>query len=393
MIAVASTESAEIVPVAEPVAARPKVCQLLHSLNVGGAEILATRIARQLDASYRMLFVCLDELGAMGERLQSEGFDVHLLRRGSGLDSGCARRLAHLIQAEQVDLIHAHQYTPFFYALLSGWFRHRPGVLFTEHGRWYPDYPRRKRILFNRLMLRSRDRVVGVGEAVRRALIDNEGLSPKRVSVVYNGINLEPYAGSSENRAEVLRDIDCAEGDLVVMQIARLDHLKDHLTALRTIDRVRKVLPSAKLVLVGEGPERPKIEAEIAQRQLQSHVRLLGLRSDVARLLSVANLFLLTSISEGIPLTLIESMAAGVPIVSTDVGGVREVVDDGRTGILAPSGNDQSLADALLYLADNESLRLIMAERGRQRASQQFSERTMLESYRQLYEEMLHVRR
>ena len=368
---------------------RSTVCQLLHSLTVGGAEVLAARIARQLSGHYRIVFACLDGLGALADDLQRDGFPVHCLERGSGLDVGCGRRLAQVLRQERVDLIHAHQYTPFFYAMVAGFFRRRPAVLFTEHGRWHPDYPRRKRILFNRTMLRRRDRVVGVGHSVAGALIDNEGIPARRVRVVYNGIDLQPFDRRSADQASIREEMGFGPQHQVLIQVARLDPLKDHLTAIRTLEQVLQRRPEVRLILVGEGPERARIEAEIERRGLQAFVRLLGLRRDVARLLAAADAFLLTSISEGIPLTLIEAMAAGLPVVSTSVGGVPEVVEEGRTGLLAPAGDPLGLAEAVLALLEHPARARAMGEAGRLRATDSFSEQAMLGAYRELYGEML----
>jgi glycosyltransferase involved in cell wall biosynthesis len=362
------------------------VCQVLHTLHVGGAEVLAARLARQLRDSYRFLFVCLDEAGTLGEELRGEGFPVHVLHRRPGLDLRLAWRLGRLLRHERVSLLHAHQYTPFFYALAGRLLGGRIPVLFTEHGRHYPDYPRRKRMLVNRLCLRRRDRVVGVGEAVRRALIANEGLAPERVSVIYNGVPLPAHPGDRDAARQAM---GVGPADFVLIQVARLDYLKDHATAIRTLERVVAQRPEAKLVLVGEGPEQAKIEAEVKQRGLTEQVRFLGLRSDVARLLPAADAFLLTSISEGIPLTVIEAMLAGLPVVSTNVGGVGEIVTDGETGLLAPSGDDAALADRVLRLAGDAALCRQLGQRGREHARAAFTEERMHAGYVRLYEEML----
>jgi len=364
------------------------VAHILHGLWVGGAEVLAAQMVRQLASSCRFLFICLDDLGALGWQLVGEGFTVHVLGRRPGLDWACIRRLAELLRRERVDLIHAHQYTPFFYGVTARLLCHRPPVLFTEHGRHYPDYPRRKRILANRLLLGRRDRVVGVGGAVRQALILNEGIPPERVGVIYNGINLAPFSHGRPDRAAVRHDMGVEPEDLVILQVARLDYLKDHTTALRTVERLAGRCP-VRLVLVGEGPELPAIREYIRQHRLEKAVILLGLRRDVARLLQAADLFLLTSISEGIPLTVIEAMAAGLPAVATAVGGVPEVIEDGRTGLLADAGDDAHLAELVLRLADDPGLRSQMGEAGRARTSELFSETKMHGQYLRLYQEML----
>ncbi|MFZ5830720.1 MAG: glycosyltransferase [Planctomycetota bacterium] len=368
---------------------QPVICQLLHSLNVGGAEVLAARLARELRSRFRFTFACLDELGPMGRELRDEGFTVEVLERRPGIDFDCMRRLMKWWQREGVELVHAHQYTPFFYAAAARRFRSGPPILFTEHGRWFPDLPNRKRMIFNRLMLRRSDRVVGVGESVRRALVRNEGLPSRRVGVIYNGVDAAAFARNGHPAALVRAECGVAPDDFVVIQVARLDHLKDHVTAIRTIERLSKRCPQARLILVGDGPEQARIEAEIAERRVSANVRLMGLRSDVARLLHAADAFLLTSISEGIPVTVIEAMAAGLPVVSTNVGGVGEIVVDGRTGFLAPSGGDAALATALERLAADGALRRELGASGRQRAQTVFSQQEMHQAYAACYEEML----
>ncbi|MCI0463332.1 MAG: glycosyltransferase [Gemmataceae bacterium] len=364
------------------------VCQLLHGLRVGGAEVLAARLAQQLRDRFRFVFVCLDELGTLGEQLRDEGFVVEVLGRRAGVDWRCSLRLANFLRRQRVALVHAHQYTPFFYGITARLMCHRPAVLFTEHGRHQPDYPRPKRMVANRLLLTSRDRVVGVGEAVRQALIENEGIPPRRVGVVYNGIDTEAFNGHSE-RASVRREIGVGDGDWMMIQVARLDYLKDHATAVRALERVLRHRPDAWLVLVGEGPEEAKVRQLARDRGVEQRVRFLGLRTDVARLLAGADLFLLSSVSEGIPVTLIEAMAARLPVVSTRVGGVAEVVEDGQTGLLAPPGDDAGLAEKILHLAADPELCRQFGQSGRERANRLFSERQMHAGYLRLYGEML----
>jgi glycosyltransferase involved in cell wall biosynthesis len=270
----------------------PTVLQVLHGLNVGGAEVLAARLARNLRDRYRFVFACLDELGTLGQELRREGFAVEVLGRKPGFDLGCVRRLAHLARAEKADVIHAHQYTPFFYSRAPGSLLRRPPVLFNEHGRFHPDLPNRKRMIFNRLFLRGIDRVVAVGGAVKRALVKNEAIPASRIQVIYNGVRLGDFSGDEMLRRQVRAELGIDARDFVAIQVARLDYLKDHCTAVRTAERVAAQLSAFKLLLVGEGPERQKIEAEIVRRGMQQHVRLLGLRSDVKRLLAAADLFL-----------------------------------------------------------------------------------------------------
>jgi len=257
-------------------------------------------------------------------------------------------------------------------------------ILFTEHGRHQPDFPRRKRMVANRLLLSRRDRVIGVGAAVRQALIDNEGIPRNRVGVLYNGIDVDAFAASAD-RAEARASLGAAPDDFVILQVARLDYLKDHATALRALARIVAKVPRARLVLVGDGPERSAIELQARRLNVHGQVCLLGTRKDVVRLLPGADAYMLTSVSEGIPLTVLEAMAAGLPVVGTDVGGMSEVVADGTTGLLAPVKDDSALAECILRLAVNPQLRRQMGDAGRSRAKQLFDEPRMCAEYKRLY--------
>ncbi len=353
--------------------------------------MLAARLARRLSDRYRFVFACLDDLGPLGRELRDEGYLVEVLGRRSGIDLACVRKLAAFARREGASLLHAHQYTPFFYCRAPGTWLPRPPVLFNEHGRFFPDLPSRKRMVFNRLFLRRKDRVVAVGESVKQALIDNEGLPAARIDVIYNGVRLNDFSVNAGLRFEVRDELRIDPAAQVAIQVARLDYLKDHCTAVRTAERVQKQLPGFQLLVVGEGPERPKIEAEIQARQLAGCVRLLGMRTDVRRLLAAADVFLLTSISEGIPVTLIEAMGAELPVVSTAVGGIREVVLAEQTGLLAPAGDDVGLAKAALSLLADSRRSKEFGQAGRKRATALFSEEQMHAQYVQLYQQMLKV--
>jgi len=373
-----------------PIDDRPTVCHVIHALGVGGAEVLVDQMLRLLSNEFRCVVAVLDEIGEIGERLQRDGFTVKHLHRNPGIDRGCAKRLRKFADEEGAEILHAHQYTPFFQAMLSrGLWGTRP-VVFTEHGRHFPDCPSRKRSVVNRLMLRNCDRLIGCGGAVRQALIDNEGLPESRVEVIYNGVDLASLGKPALGARERIRsEFQFAATDFVAVLVARLHELKDHQTALRAIDAARKQIPGLRLLLAGEGDERATIEKTIRERGLEECVTLAGTRKDIADLLAASDVFLMSSISEGIPLTVIEAMAARRPVVATAVGGLPELVEHGVTGFLAPSGDDASLACSLIELYRRPELRRQMADVAAKRAKEKFSLDGMLDAYRDVYRDVL----
>ncbi len=369
---------------------RPVICHVIHAMGVGGAEVLVSQMARLMGQQYRCVVAVLDEVGELGQRLRDDGFPVEHLGRRPGIDRRCAERLRAFADREGASLLHAHQCTPFFQAMLSRGLTGRRPVVFTEHGRHFPDLPSRKRAIVNRLLLRKCDRLIACGESVRQALIKNEGLPESRVELIYNGVDIRSLSMSSADaRSRIRREFGYAEDDFVVIQIARLHELKDHQTALRTIDRVRKVVPTARLLLAGDGDQRSSIEEAISTRGLTSHVQLAGTRRDIADLLAASDAFLLTSISEGIPLTVIEAMAAGLPVVATSVGGLPEMIRDGISGCLASASDDLTLSDHLIRLAGQPSQRQQMGQVAIADAHARFSLDAMLKSYARVYREVL----
>ncbi len=370
----------------------PTICQVVHSLHIGGAELLVTELSRALRDRFRFVFACLDGAGPLAEQLRDEGHVVEVLDRRSGIDWKCGRRLAKFLREQQVAAVHAHQYTPFFYAMLARGFAGRTPIVFTEHGRQHPDYRRLKRVVCNRLLLRPDDRVIAVGEAVRQALIAHEGIRASRVELLFNGVHLQSFRDATADRTlrgQVRRELGMSESDYVVVQVARLNSLKDHATAARAIARAARDNVSLRWLVIGDGEERAALEATIRELQIDGATHLLGSRRDVPRLLAAADVCLLSSISEGIPLTLIEAMAARLPVVATDVGGVAEVVVPEFTGLLASAKDDVTLAQHLVRLGQDRALGPRLGRNGAARAADLFSFDRMAEGYATVFEEVL----
>lgn len=376
------------------------VCQLLHTLNVGGAEILAERVGRNLrEEGWRILFFCLDEEGTGAQRLRNDGFEVKSLDRKPGWDFACMRKMARWWEESQVDVVQAHQYTPFFYAMNArGFFRKKPPILFTEHGRFFPDLPNWKHSLFNGWMVRKQDRLVAVSESVKRALVANEGLPARRIEVIYNGVPIPIVAEAEKMR---LRETFALGNRPVIFMAARLDTIKDHPTAIHAMQECLQREPWNQLpleqqpwlVFAGGGPQYDFLRKLLEQEGLENHVRLLGERSDVAVWMALATIFLLTSVSEGIPLTILEAMASLTPVVATAVGGIPEILKHGQTAMLVSPGNVSGIADALVYLLQNPQEAMRLAQSAYTLYQERLTESEMVRQYQTILANMEHEMR
>ncbi len=250
-----------------------------------------------------------------------------------------------------------------------------PVLLHTKHGRNYPHVARAVRT--NRWASRWSDAVVAVSEDAARVAVEIERVPRAKVCVIYNGVDLASWP---PERAP--------EGPPRAVCVARLHPVKDHATLLQAVQSVLTKRPDFQLDVVGDGPERQSLEALRRELRLEGAVTLHGHHDDVRPFLLGASLFVLASLSEGISLTVLEAMAASLPVVATDVGGNREIVVPDETGVLVPAGSPGSLAQAMLGMIDDPARARALGRAGRRRAELSFDVRRMVSRYEDLYAEL-----
>jgi glycosyltransferase involved in cell wall biosynthesis len=360
---------------------QPRVLQIVLSLNPGGTERLVIELARRLQECAPAMVCCLDDAGAWARELQPHGIEVVALERGSGFRPMLGRRVADLARRHDATVIHAHHYSPFVYSCLSRVWRPGSRVVFTEHGRLSDTPPSAKRRFANRILGRFPSRVFAVSEDLKRHL-EGEGFAPDALEVIYNGIEVGP-APDAALREDVRQALGVDAGTFVVGTIARLDPVKDLGSLIGAAATLRGVLPIT-VVIVGDGPERNRLEAEAQRLGIKREVRFLGHREDARRWLAGCDVYVNCSISEGVSLTILEAMAAALPIVATRVGGTPEVVD-AASGRLIPSRDARALSEALLELAGNPGVRAALGRSARQRLETRFTLERMVREYADVY--------
>ncbi len=361
--------------------------QVVLSLDPGGTERLAIELVRRLSDRYRMVVCCLDEPGGWATELTAHGVPVEALRRPSGFQPSLGSRIAALADAHQVSVLHCHHYSPFVYGTLARLRRPGLGLIYTEHGRLSDDPPTLKRRLANTVLSRLAGPTFCVSAGLREHVCA-EGFPPAKVGVIHNGISVGPPPGD-EARAAARAALGLDPSALVVGTAARLDPVKDLGSLVAALAQVRQSRPDATLVIVGEGPERGAIEAAVQAHGLTGAVWLTGYRADVRTLLPAFDVYVNCSVSEGVSLTILEAMAARLPVVATGVGGTPEVVRDGETGMLIPARDPSTLAAALLALAADPALRRRLGDGGRDRVEQAFTIERMVDAYAGQYDRLL----
>ena len=263
------------------------ILQVVHCLEIGGTERVVADLARYFnDGEFRTSVCCLDGLGAFGEELRKDGIPARVFERRAGVDFSLVRRLRDLYRSDQIDVVHAHQYTPYFYAAAAALTSGLTPVIFTEHGRHWPDRVRIKRAIINQLFKITTAAYTGVSEFTRQSLARYEKIPIKAVHVIYNGIEKSGIREVNGARSAVRREAGLTDQDLLVLAVGRMDPIKDFRTLIRAFVLVGRQLPQAWLWIAGCG-EATYLEEliRLAAQEGAVRIRFLGARRDVDALL------------------------------------------------------------------------------------------------------------
>ncbi len=371
------------------------VLHVIETLDVGGAEGVVVDLANHFSDRFRSTICCLKRSGPMASRLRP-GVEVIELGKEEGNDWGIPGRLARILRERRIHVLQSHNWAVFCESVAAGMLVRTPVRVHLQHGESAPPpaglcgrLKRGLRFRVEEVLSRAGlHALVAVSEEVKSSLLRERRIPAGWVRVIRNGISLEP--ARTDQRTQKRREWGLSPDAFVVMAVGRLAAIKNHALLVRAFARA---LPAAgrpaALVIAGDGAERPSLERLIEERGLRDHVRLLGVRRDVRDLLLAADVFAVSSLSEGISVALLEAMAAGLPAVATRVGGNAEVVADGETGLLVETGQEDPLARALLTLLGDETVRRRMGEAGRRRVERFFDLKKTVGAFEALYLEVL----
>lgn len=355
------------------------------SMHVGGAERLVYDMVKYPAFWERPPIVCcLDAVGDLGEKLIQEGYLVYCKGRRPGFDLEMIRWLRQIIIREQIDIVHAHQYTPLFYTVPAALLSRRKKVIYTEHGRFHPEYKSWKRSLLNPLLAIGVHHLVSISEATAQAMATYDNFPLHRIKVIHNGINctvVQPNINLQAKRRELGLSPTCR----IIGTAARLNSIKNIPMMLRGLKLVLEKVPNTYLVIAGQGEEEQELKDLARELEIAEHVKFIGLRFDLPEIYQLFDVFLLTSFSEGISVTLLESMNYGIPAVVTEVGGNKEVLVEGETGFLVAVDDDKLFVQRVCELLQNAKLAASLGEAARRRLGIEFSLQGMMDKYLQLY--------
>jgi glycosyltransferase involved in cell wall biosynthesis len=348
---------------------RLRVAHVVLQLQTGGMERLLADVARLADPNgVEHRFIALAAGGAVADELRSGGAAVEILNLLPGVRPGAMMRLVSLLRRWRVDVVHTHNTRPLIYGAPAARLAGIPVVVYTRHGQRF-GASHRQTALFN-LAARAVDRVVCVSEDTA-AISIAQGIPAHKVIIIRNGIDLDRFKIRSP----------APRGPLVM--VGRLSPEKNVDSLIRAMALIGS--SSACLEIAGNGVCRPGLQRLAEDLGVRSRVKFLGEIRNVEQLLSRASLFVLSSRTEGISLTLLEAMSSGLPVVATKVGGNPEVVAHGMTGLLVPPNDPVALAHAIEQIYGDPEHGAAMGRAGRERVEAHFDVRDTIRAYESVY--------
>lgn len=371
---------------------------MIGSFHQGGSERQAVQLTRLLREAenHRVFVAVLNDRGVLRGEIESLGFseipefplksffDLNFLRQ--------VRLCARFIGANRIDLVQTHDfYTNIFGMAVAS--LARVGRIASKRETGGMRSSNQKRV--EKLAFRRADAIVANSGAVRQYLV-NEGVAASKIEVIYNGLDPERLKPKITNRAEVLSTLKLPGGEKnrFITLVANLRHrVKNQEMFLRSAEKVIRKFPDAHFVLAGEGERKNELEKLAKELGIGENAHFIGRCSQVPELLSVSTIGVLTSLAEGFSNSILEYMAAGLPVVATDVGGAPEAVAGRETGFLVPSDDDRAMADRLLELLEDQAKASGFGQRGRKIVEEKFSLRAQLERTEELYRKVASERK
>ncbi len=362
------------------------VAHVVLSLEIGGLERVVVDLVREgIRLGQKVSVVCLQRLGELADEAREAGAEVVCLNKLPGIRFELSRKIAAQLCELKPDVVHSHQVGALFYA--SGAARRAgvPVVVHTEHGKHYSSRWR-TRVLgrhaarrVNRFFCVSGDIAL---EACRCRIVD-----PRKLVVLPNGIDLSRFRPQCDDSLRARFNIPADSP--VIGTVGRLSEIKQQHILLRALAEIAPKFPTAQLLLVGDGPLRSELEQLADGLGLSERVHFVGYQAEPQKFLAMMNVFALTSRSEGMPLSVLEAWAAGLPVVVSAVGGLPELIGNSGAGLLFPSGDVAALALRLSDLLANERSRLEMGGRGREVVENSYSVQRMAGDYHRHYVSLL----
>jgi len=365
-----------------------RVLEMIDRPFLGGGQINLLSIAKNLDREKFEVFVASREGGPLVDEVKKNKINYIPIPFSKGIKGKIFREIASFLERQRIDILHTHGGVAGLYGRWAAHKSRTPVVVHTLHGIHYLHYRnlllKGAFILLERIFTRFTDALILVSDADRKRAAALKLAPESKMFVIKNGIDFTE-AKERDYLEKKKKELGLDLSQPIVGTVARLHRQKGLIYLLRAAREVQQAIPEVKILIVGGGPLHLKLERAVLRAGLGNCLVFMGERKDAQELLSLFDVFVLSSLWEGLPYVLIEASALGKPIVATDVDGVKEVIKNGETGILVPPRNPKKLAEAIIRLLQKKDFALKLGERAKKTIPLKYSLSRMVEEVQNLY--------
>lgn len=363
---------------------------IIMQMEMGGSERLVHNLVLKLDRNLFNPSIAW----FFGDRILKEFRDLNVplyhVPKVKRIDFSAMEQMGRIIRDNNIHIVNAHHFMSFFYAFYGSKIRNQAKLIYTEHSEWEIEKIPLKWRMVGSYLLKRADAAVGVSTAVARQIKEKFKTADSKIVTIQNGVDIEAF-GSGNEKTELRKKLGITDNEKIIGIVANFKKIKNHIFLLRAFNELVKECKNVKLLLIGQGFDGDPANSEheiqnfISEKRLTKNILGLSYRSDIPELLSIMDIFCLTSLKEGLPLSLIEAMAAGLPVVGTDVEGIRDVIIPHKNGYLAEVGDVPGLKGLLQTLIENASLRQKFGQESKILARERYSFGECIKKYEALF--------
>lgn len=363
-----------------------KVLQITHDLALGGLQRVVATICRAINRDeFDVEVLCLRDLGCFTKDIVDLGIPVTLIKQPKdGTDYFSFLKVAQFLMSKRPDVLHTHNTQPLLDGTLAALMTGRCRIIHTDHARSFPD--KKKYMIAEKIASHFVYKMVGVSEHTSKNLVQYENISVKKIVTIPNGI--DPFPFQKKIDCDIKRkELEITKDKFVIGTCVRLSEQKGLTYLLNAMPNILSQVPQAHLVIAGTGPLESSLRDETKKLGITNNVTFLGHRDDTTELLQIFDVYVLPSLWEGLPMILLEAMAAKCPIIATNVGGVGNALEHGKAGILIEPKNPEAIEKAVMVVVKDRQTVIKMCEYAERHFQKNYTARVMVSQYENLYKD------
>ena len=362
-----------------------KILYVNYSMAVGGIESMVFNACLYFkDKGYTVEVLTFKDDGVYIKKLNENNINVHVLCKNEGFDKNLIISMSKFLKNSHYDVIHTNNYTAWLYTVLSRILSFKScNIVHTEH--WIEQVNTKRRLFIERCLSFFTKKVICVSDNIVDILNTRGKLKADKLVLIYNGINTDVFSYNSQERLQLRQHYNIPDNAKVMGAVGRLVDVKNHSTLINAFYTHLKNYPQDFLIIVGGGPNRDALQNLINKHKASENIILVGEKDNIHSYLSLFDIYIMPSLSEGFSIGLLEAMSIGLPVIVSNVGGNKEIVKDNLNGLLVEPEDTSSLTELIERLSGDSEMKVLLGKNARDTVISNYSSKEMYDRYEEYY--------